>query len=83
MLLLAASRSGLQAMVDRCSDFMKKKKLKFSTNTDPAKSKTKCIIFSKKAKERVNVLPIKLNGDSLPWIDEIKHLGNYWKVTIL
>ena len=49
LLLLSASRSGLQSMVNSCSVFMKKKKLKFSTNPDPAKSKTKCVIFSKKA----------------------------------
>ena len=46
---------------------MKKKKLKFSTNPDPAKSKTKCVIFSKKDTDRVGVAPIKLNGDDLPW----------------
>ena len=55
---------------------MKKKKLKFSTNPDPAKSKTKCLIFSKKASDRVGVAPIKLNGDDLPWVAEVKHLGN-------
>ena len=76
LLLLSASRSGLQSMVDTCSVFMKKKCLKFSTNANPAKSKTKCIIFSKKPKERENVLPITLNGDNLPWVGEIKHLGN-------
>ena len=63
-------------MVDTCSVFMKKKCLKFSTNANPAKSKTKCIIFSKKPKDRENVLPIMLNGDNLPWVGEIKHLGN-------
>ena len=77
LLLLSASRSGLQSMVDTCSVFMKKKCLKFSTNANPAKSKTKCIIFSKKPKDRENVLPIMLNGDNLPWVGEIKHLGNF------
>ena len=76
LLLLSASRSGLQSMVDICSEFMRKKSLKFSTHLNPAKSKTKCIIFSKKPKDRVNVIPVKLNGDSLPWVGEIKHLGN-------
>ena len=69
-------RSGLQLMVNKCSVFMKQRKLKFSTNADPVKSKTKCIIFSKKAKDRTNVAPIKLNGDDLPWVPEVKHLGN-------
>ena len=61
----------MQSMVDTCSVFMKKKYLKFSTNATPAKSKTK-----KKPKDRDNVLPINLNGDNLPWVGEIKHLGN-------
>ena len=76
LLLLSASRSGLQSMINKCSDFMKVKKLKFSTNVDPRKSKTKCVIFSKKAKDRQNVAPVKLNGDDLPWVEEVKHLGN-------
>ena len=76
ILLLSASRSGLQCMVDLCSRFMSKKSLKFSTNVNPAKSKTKCIIFSTKAKECMNVLPVKLNGTNLPWVTEVKHLGN-------
>ena len=76
LLLLSASRSGLQSMINMCSVFMKKKKLKFSTDVDPVKSKTKCVIFSKKEKDRLNVAPVKLNGDDLPWVAEVKHLGN-------
>ena len=34
------------------------------------------MIFSKKIKDTTNVSPIKLNGDDLPWVDEVKHLGN-------
>ena len=74
LLLLSASRSGLQGMVDLCSRFMKQRGLKFSTNPIPMKSKTKCIVFSKK--KTTEILPIKLNGDNLPWVDEIKYLGN-------
>ena len=76
LLLLSASRSGLQAMVNICSEFMRKKSLKFSTNINIEKSKTKCIIFCKKPKDRSNVTPVLLNGDSLPWVGEVKHLGN-------
>ena len=76
LLLLSATRSGLQAMVTICEQFAKKKSLKFSTNTDPIKSKTKCVIFSPRAKDRAGVAPIILNGDPLPWVGEVKHLGN-------
>ena len=63
-------------MINKCSEFMQLKKLRFSTNTNPVKSKTKCIVFSKKVRDRVGVAPVKLNGDNLPWVAELKHLGN-------
>ena len=40
------------------------------------KSKTKCIIFSKKNKDLKDVAPVLLNGDPLPWVQQLKHLGN-------
>ena len=76
LFLLSASRSGLQAMVDICDKFAKERNLKFSTSVDPIKSKTKCIVFSKKIRDRQNVAPVLLNGDPLPWVDDVKHLGN-------
>ena len=51
LLLLSASRSGLQAMVKICEKFAIAKHLKFSTNVDPSKYKTKCIIFAAKKKD--------------------------------
>ena len=43
---------------------------------DPEKSKTKCIIFSKKHVDPNRVAPVLLNGDPLPWVPHVKHLGN-------
>ena len=63
-------------MVNLCQKFASNRNLKFSTNTNPEKSKTKCLIFSKKVKERENVLPILLNGVPLPWVEKVKHLGS-------
>ena len=76
LLLLSGSRSGLQSMVTICEKFAKAKHLKFSTNVDPKKSKTKCIVFAPRKKDRLNVAPIILNTDPLPWVEEDKHLGN-------
>ena len=76
LFLVSASRSGLQAMVNLCQEFASSKNLQFSTNVNPVKSKTKCLIFTKKSKEAENVLPIKLNGNPLPWVKQAKHLGN-------
>ena len=76
LLLLSASRSGLQAMVRICEMFAKARSLKFSTNMNPNKSKTKCVIFTKVKDIRNEIAPIMLNGDPLPWVDSVKHLGN-------
>ena len=75
--LLSASRNGLQCMVDICQKFAEKFNLTFSTNPqNVTKSKTKCIIFSSKVTERRNVSPILLDGVPLPWVEDLKHLGN-------
>ena len=63
-------------MVNICAGFAESRNLKFSTNPDPKKSKTKCLIFSKQARARQDVLPVLLNGDPLPWVENAKHLGN-------
>ena len=76
IIVLSASRQGLQSMVTECDAFAKENGMKFSTNVDPKKSKTKCIIFSKKPDARVNVDQIILNNDILLWVSEIKHVGN-------
>ena len=72
-ILLCPSRVGLQAMVDICQKFASMNNLKFSTNVDPKKSKTKCIHFSK---HKVELAKISLNGDHLPWVDSALHVGN-------
>ena len=75
--LLSCSRTGLQAMVTDCEKYAEARHMKFSTNADPTKSKTKCVIFTKNASERKNVLPIILNGNKLAYVDEVKHLGHH------
>ena len=56
------------------SKFAKSRNLKFGTSDNPAKSKTKCIIFSKKKIEGVK--NIVLDGKNLPWVSSIKYLGS-------
>ena len=60
-------------MVQLCQKFASENNLKFSTNSNPTKSKTKCIHFSK---QRMDLAKIELNGDYLPWVDSAKHVGN-------
>ena len=75
ILLLSASRAGLQSMVNTCEKFASRKNLKFGTNSNPMKSKTKCIVFTKKRKNYLNLAPIKLDGSDLPWVRKVTHLG--------
>ena len=66
--LLSCSRSGLQAMVNTCDKWAKAHNMIFSTNVDIAKSKTKCIIFSKRKSDRDNIAKVILNGTPLPYM---------------
>ena len=75
ILLLSASRMGLQSMVTICEKFASDRNLTFGTNPNPSKSKSKCIAFSKKASCRQNLAPIILNGSPLPWVEKVNHLG--------
>ena len=74
--LLSASRNGLQSMVNICQKFADNFNLKFSTNPNMVKSKTKCIVFSQKVSDRRGLPPIMLSGNPLPWVEDLKHLGN-------
>jgi len=76
IILLAPSRSGLQQMTTICERFADMYDLKFSTNVDVVKSKTKCVIFSKTVIDVNSVRPIMLDNLPLPFVNEIKHLGN-------
>ena len=71
--LLAPSIFALQQMAIICEEYAKSHDLKFSTDPNPKKCKTKCIAFMKKKRE----LPsIQLCGNSLPWVASGNHLGN-------
>ena len=59
-------------MVKMAEEYNKEHGLEFSTDPKPGKSKTKCIAWTTKPR---NLPDIKLNGDILPWVDKIDHLG--------
>ena len=74
--LLSASRSDLQIMINECQKFGAKMNLKFGTNPNPEKSKTKCLIFSKGRRKNDNIKKVELDGNELPWVQSVKHLGH-------
>ena len=72
-LILAPSIDSLQEMLITCENYAAEHNLKFSTNDDPAKCKTKCIAFQMHEKPLSNV---ELGGVPLPWVEGGLHLGN-------
>ena len=66
--LLAPSLSALQDMLNTCQEFAAEHNLKFSTDKDLKKCKTK----TKPRKLR----SMMLCGNPLPWVDQLLHLGN-------
>ena len=72
--LLAPTRAALQDMINTCAEYAEDHNLSFSTDKNPNKSKTKCMIFLKK--QRV-IEPLNLNGNVLPFTSTAKHLGHF------
>ena len=68
-LLLAPSLDALQEMLETCEQYAAEHNLKFSTNENPSKCKTKCIAFQNHDE------PLH-GGVPLPWVDGGLHIGN-------
>ena len=72
LLLLSPSIDGLQEMLKVCEQYAESHNLKFSTNGNPQKSKTKCMAFLLKDR---NLRNLTLCNNPLPWVKNGKHLG--------
>ena len=72
--LLAPSLHALQCMIDTCEEYAEAHNLKFSTDPDPVKCKTKCLAFTTRKRELKQMM---LCGNPLPWVNHCKHLGNH------
>ena len=77
IILLAPCRSAMSEMVKICEQFGQENNLKFSTDPNPAKSKTKCLyMVGPKVKSPVYPAPLQLYGQDLPWVAHATHLGH-------
>ena len=76
LILLAPLRSVLQKMVQVCQEYGEEHNLIFSTDPNPAKSKTKCLYFCGRMKNVQYPAPVKLYGKDLPWVVSADHLGH-------
>ena len=72
LFLISPTIDGLQDMLKICERYAKNHNLKFSTNQNPAKSKTKCMAFLHKDRQ---LRKLRLCGNELPWVEKGKHLG--------
>ena len=71
---LAPSLHALQEMLKTCEEFALSHNLKFSTDPNPRKCKTKTLAFLRTKKE-MQLPNLILCGNPLPWTDKFKHLG--------
>ena len=73
--LMAPNRSSMEMMLRMCEEFATENNLQFSTDPDPAKSKSKCM-FMQGSKKLPRPASLKLYGWSLPWVRTANHLGH-------
>ena len=71
-LLLAPSLDTLQEMLKVCEEYAQSHNLRFSTDRNPSKCKTKCMAFLIRDRP---LPPLQLCGNPLPWVSSGKHLG--------
>ena len=77
IILLAPCRSAMEQMIRICEEFGQKNNLKFSTDPNPAKSKTKCLYMcGPRMRDPVYPFPLQLYGQNLPWVTHATHLGH-------
>ena len=69
---LAPSIQALQDMLETCEAYAAVHNLKFSTDQNPSKCKTKTLTFLKRVRPLSQLL---LCGNPLPWTNKCKHLG--------
>ena len=76
LIILAPSRLAAQEMLNICDDFSAEYNIKFSTDKNPAKSKTKAMYIVGQDINSDLPEPLTLCGQKLPWVDRALHLGH-------
>ena len=76
LLLIAPTRGGMQQMLDVCEDFELRYNISFSTDPNPAKSKSKCIFMIGEKRNLPKPTNLMLRGTALPWVSTARHLGH-------
>ena len=74
--LMAPDRQTLQKMIYIAEEYGRLHNLLFSTDPNPAKSKSKCVYFCGPKRKVVYPTPIVLENKDLPWVTKVDHLGH-------
>ena len=73
--LLAPNRRAASIMLSICERFASENNIKFSTDPDPKKSKSKAMyVVGQRSTDEVPT-PLSLCGVDLPWVSHMEHLG--------
>ena len=63
-------------MIKICEEYGVEHNIVFSTDPNPSKSKTKCLLFCGKNYRGEMPAPVILDGKMLPWVSTVDHLGH-------
>ena len=74
--MTAPARTAAEMMLKCCEEFALEHNLQFSTDPNPAKSKSKCLYFTGKLKHQTYPEQLMLLGRPLPWVEQADHLGH-------
>ena len=75
LILLAPNRNSAQKMLFLCEKWSKEFSVEFSTDENPAKSKSKAVMTRTNGRDRRDMVPLRLNGNELPFVNSMAHLG--------
>ena len=75
-LMTAPTRGAMQSILDVCSSFAAEVGLQFSTDPNPAKSKSKAVYVVGRKTNLEKPAPLLLSGKALPYVAHATHLGH-------
>ena len=77
IILLAPTRSAAQKMLNICEDFANRYNIRYSTDEDPKKSKSKAMYIVGEGRTGLTKpMPLVLCNKDLPWVETCEHLGH-------
>ena len=76
LVLVAPTRHAMQLMLALSENYAEQYNIKYSTDINPNKSKSKCIYMVGNKREMAKPAPLQLCGKILQWVESATHLGH-------